>query len=128
VIFSLQLSDRAGDGVGELPEPVAFAVQPPLVLTQRRDLVTITGEDLGDRAESQTELARQENLLQSQELLLLVVAVAIAADVRRPQQTDVVVVPQRPRRHLRHPGHLGDRPRHASLRAPSRLGAGHHRR
>jgi hypothetical protein len=26
VIFSLQLSDRAGDGVGELAEPVAFAV------------------------------------------------------------------------------------------------------
>jgi len=53
VIFSLQLSDRAGDSVGELAEPVAFAVQPPLVLTQRRDLVTITGQDLGDRAESQ---------------------------------------------------------------------------
>jgi hypothetical protein len=53
------LLTTVADLLDELAQPVAFAVQPPLVLTQRRDLVTITGQDLGDRTESQTELAEQ---------------------------------------------------------------------
>ena len=49
-------SMRKRHGDRQLRRLVAFAVQPPLVLNQRPDMVTITGQHLGDRAEPKPSL------------------------------------------------------------------------
>lgn len=75
-------------------------------------LVDLRGQNLADLGQSQAQCPQNEDLLQSQQLAFLVVAVAVGPDPGRRQQTDLVVVPQRPSRHPRHPGDFRSRPGH----------------
>jgi len=84
-------------------------------------------EDLGGRRRSQPELPQQEQPLQSQQLLALVVAEAVAAQIRRFQQPHPVVVAQDPGRHTRHPGYFTDRPRRIGLSGCPRRPVNYHR-
>ncbi len=107
-----QLGNRAGHNAGESTQPVALGEQPTMVAPQCLHLVHPRGQDPSDLRQPHPELPQHENLLQPQQLALLVIAVTVAPDPRRRQQTDLVVVPQRPSRHPRHPSNLRDRPGH----------------
>src|SRR3546814_18796178 len=67
------------------------------VLTQRGQRVECGivehGGDLGQR---QAELAIEEALLQPQQFLLAVIAIAVGTDMSWPQQADRIIMMQRP--------------------------------
>jgi hypothetical protein len=67
---------------------------------------------IGDLAQPEPQFPEQQNLLQPQQLLHLVVAVAVGSDIRRGQQADPVVVPQGSCRYAGHPRDVRDRPGH----------------
>ena len=92
---SLSHRDRAFYGRGKPIDPVAFEQEGCVVLAQDRGAVDGAREDAADRIERQVELAQEEHLLQPQQRVLVVVAVAVGPDVRRRQQPEVVIVPER---------------------------------
>ena len=67
-----------------------------MVAPQRRGLVGVAVEDRADVGQPQAQLAQQQDVLQPPQLGPAVEPDAAVAGVGGPQQTGVVVVPQRP--------------------------------
>ena len=53
------------------------------------------GRALADLLQGHAEFAMEQDVLQAQQLLAPVVAIAVLADERRPEQPDLVVMMQR---------------------------------
>ncbi len=82
-----------------------------------RDLVV---DDLADLGQREPEIAQGEDPVQPLELVGPVPAIAgLRVDLRRRQEAEVVVVVQRPHRHLGHTGERSD-PEHDSIPTTSR--------
>ena len=94
-ISSLQCIDGELHGCRLPRQPLLLASQPAKVVAQRGRLVGLPLEHRADVRQPETELAQQQDALQPHERTLVVVAVSVAADAARLQQTDVVVVSQR---------------------------------
>lgn len=69
VFTSFQVSNRAGDGVGEPAEPLGLGHQLPVVLAQCSQLVGLAVQHAGDRVQAQAELPQHQDLLQAPQLL-----------------------------------------------------------
>jgi hypothetical protein len=118
----LQMSDGCGHGYGDSIEPISLGEQFGVVTVQGLDWISFGIHDAPNRRQVEADRSQQQDLLKTQQLFVLVVAVTIATDPGRPQQADLVVVPQRSCRHPRGAGHLLNRPTHRQL--PScRIGA-----
>lgn len=65
-------------------------------------------EQLADLLQRHPEFAMEQDVLQAQQLLAPVVAIAVLAEERRPEQPDLVVVMQRAHRDPGEPGQLLD--------------------
>src|SRR3546814_10706089 len=92
------------------------------VLTQRGQRVECGivehGGDLGQR---QAELAIEEDLLQPQQFLLAVIAIAVGTDMAGLQQADRIIMMQRPDADARRPCDLPNRTHSRSEETTSEL-------